>query len=76
MHNYSSIRKRSVRKDDEKAKYKSDCLIADETNSVKLVLWEGIIDRINAGKTYHFKQLKLGIFDDVKYLNTSEATDP
>lgn len=68
--------KQVIIKDGEKAKYKSDCLIADETNSVKLVLWEGIIDKIHAGKTYHFKQLKLGIFDDVKYLNTSEATDP
>ena len=68
--------KQVIIKDGEKAKYKSDCLIADETNSVKLVLWEGIIDNIYAGKTYHFKQLKLGIFDDVKYLITSEATDP
>ena len=34
------------------------------------------MDKIHAGKTCHFKQLKPGIFDDVKYLNTSEATDP
>ncbi|XP_022803609.1 uncharacterized protein LOC111340950, partial [Stylophora pistillata] len=62
--------KQVIIKDGEKAKYKSNCLIADETNTVKLV------DKIHAGKTYHFKQLKLGIFDDVKYLKTSEATDP
>jgi hypothetical protein len=63
-------------KDGEKAKYKTDCLIADETNSVKLVLWESIIDKIQTGKTYLFKNLKVGIFDDIKYLNTNELTDP
>ena len=58
----------------EKRKYKADCLIADQTDSVKLVLWENIIDQIHAGKTYHFKHLRVGIFDDVKYLNTNEGT--
>ena len=46
--------KAKVLKKQEKAKCKTYCLIADETNSVKLVLWESIIDKVHAGKTYHF----------------------
>ena len=48
--------KQVIINDGEKAKYKSDCLIADETNSVKLVLWEGMIDNIplQTLETWHF----------------------
>lgn len=58
----------------EKPRCKSDALIADNTNSIKLVLWENIIDVIQAGKCYHFKNLKVRIFGDTKYLNTNEST--
>lgn len=68
--------KQVIAKDGKKAKYKTDCLIADETDSVKMLLWENIIDKVNAGKTNHFKHLKVGIFGDIKYLNTNEASDP
>ena len=73
---YFSQNKQVIIKYGEKAKYKTDCLIADETNSVKLVLWESIIDKIQAGKTYNFRNLKVSIFDDVKYFNTYELTGP
>jgi len=35
-----------------------------------------MIDKIQTEKTYLFKNLKVGIFDDIKYLNTNELTDP
>ena len=58
----------------EKAKYKCEAIIADETSSVKLVLWEDVIDQVHIGKTYHFEDLKVRCFDDVKFLNTNEST--
>lgn len=56
-------------------KYKCDSVIRDNTNSIKLVLWENIINQIHAGKSYHFKDLKVKIFEDEKYLNTKGLTD-
>ena len=58
----------------EKAKSKSDSFIADDTDTIKLVLWENIIDCIHVGKSYHLKNLKVRIFGDEKYLNTNEST--
>jgi len=43
----------------ERMKYKCDRVIGNNTNSMKLVLWENIIDHIHAGKSYHFKNLKV-----------------
>lgn len=56
-------------------KYKCDCVIGNNTNSMKLVLCENIIDHIHAGKSYHFKNLKVRIFEDEKYLNTNDLTE-
>ena len=50
----------------ERSSYKSDSLIADHTDSIKLVLWENIVDRTHAGKSYHFRNLKVRIFGDEK----------
>lgn len=54
---------------------KSDCLVADKTDSIamKLVLCENIIDEIHTGKCYYFRNLKVRIFDDEKFLNTNES---
>ena len=59
----------------EKTSCKSDCLVADQTDSIKLVLWENHIDGIHTGKSYHIRNLKVRIFDDEKYLNTNESTE-
>ena len=40
------------------------CIVADETNSIKLVLWEEAIDKVNAGKCYHIENCNIRIFDD------------
>lgn len=53
---------------------KADCIIADNTESIKLVLWQDLINKVECGKTYLFQDLKVRVFDDAKYLNTNEST--
>ena len=55
-------------------KCKTDVIVADHTNSTKLVLWEDIIDKVDSGKSYQFNNCKIRIFDDHKYINTNEFT--
>ena len=52
-------------------KCKTDVIVADHTNSAKLVLWEDIIDKVDSGKSYRFNNCKICIFDDHKYINTN-----
>lgn len=54
--------------------FKVDCIIADQTHSIKLVLWEELINQVDCGKSYLFRGLTTRVFDYVKYLSTSEAT--
>ena len=56
-------------------KCKTDVIVADHTNSAKLVLWEDIIDKVDSGKSYRFNNCKIRIFDDHKYINTNEFTN-
>ena len=37
----------------ETPRYKADTIVADQTQSIKLILWENIIDKVHAGKCYH-----------------------
>ena len=53
---------------------KVDRLIADQTASIKVTLWEDAIHAISSGKTYIFTDLKVRVFDDVKFLNTNPST--
>lgn len=53
--------------------FKVDCIIADQTHSIKLVLWEEVINQVDCGKSYLFRGLTTRVFDYVKYLSTSEA---
>jgi len=55
-------------------KCKTDVIVADHTDSAKLVLWEDIIDKVDFGKSYRFNNCKIRIFDDQKYINTNEFT--
>jgi len=48
--------------------------VADETGYGELVLWENTINQVARGKSYHFKNVTVRIFDDEKYLNTNEPT--
>ncbi|CAH3156159.1 unnamed protein product [Pocillopora meandrina] len=55
-------------------KCKTDVIVADHTNSAKLVLWEDIIDKVDSVMSYRFNDCKIRIFDDHKYINTNEFT--
>lgn len=59
---------------DTKTRYKCDTLVADKTGCAKLVLWENTINQVARGKSYHFKNITVRIFEDEKYLNTNEDT--
>ena len=56
------------------SRYKCDTLVADETESIKLVLWEDKIDKVFTGRSYNFKNVTVRVFDDTKHLNTNEST--
>ena len=58
----------------DKAKYKTDSIVADDTGAVKLVLWEDTIDKLHIGKCYHIQNCKIRVFNDSKFLNTNEVT--
>ncbi|XP_078368422.1 uncharacterized protein LOC144652265 isoform X7 [Oculina patagonica] len=52
---------------------KVDYVIADPFASIKLVVWEEIID-IDINKTYSFTSVSVRSFNDVKYLTTTKYT--
>ena len=52
---------------------KTECVIADHTNTIVLTLWEDLIDAVDCGKTYKFKNVKIRSFNDIKYLTTNEG---
>ena len=58
----------------ERKLYKADLIITDETNSVKLIVWEEMIDKLNVGDSYHLKNLTVRIFGDEKCLTSNENT--
>ena len=53
---------------------KTDCVIADHTNTIALTLWEDLIDAVDCGKTHKFKNVNIRSFNDIKYLTTDEGT--
>ena len=38
---------------------KTEYVIADHTNTIALTLWEDLIDAVNCGNTYKFKNVKI-----------------
>ena len=38
---------------------KTECVIADHTNTIALTLWEDLIDAVDCGKTYKFYKLQI-----------------
>lgn len=41
---------------------------------MKLVFWENTIDEVHVGKSYIFKNVKIRVYQDTKFLNTNEST--
>ena len=54
--------------------FKTDAMICDDTGTIRLQLWENAIDQVQCGKSYLLENLKVKIFDDIKYVNTSVDT--
>jgi len=44
-------------------------MVSDDTGTVRLELWENAIDELQRGKSYHLQNLKVKIFDNIKYVN-------
>ena len=51
-----------------------DTIVADDLGTIKLSLWEQLIDSVHTGLSYHFKNLTIRIFDDEKFVNCNELT--
>ena len=54
----------------ERTRYKVDFIVTNETNSVKLVLQEETIDKVNTGKSCHIENCKIKIFETLSLLTT------
>ena len=48
--------------------------MGDSTGAIRLKVWEGAIDQMKRGSSYHLENLKVKVFDDIKYINTTEYT--
>ena len=51
---------------------KIDTIVADDTGTIKLILWEQLIDSVHTGLSYHFKNHTIRISNE---LTTVEAID-
>ena len=54
--------------------FKTDPMISSNTGTIRLELWENAIDQVQHGKSYLLENLKVKIFDDIKYVNTCVDT--
>ena len=51
-----------------------DTIVADDTGTIKLILWEQLLDSVHSELSYHFSNLTICIFDDEKFVNSNELT--
>ena len=49
-------------------------MVADCTNTIKLILWEDTIDKVRAGKSYLLQNVTVCCYDDTKFVDTNETT--
>ena len=52
---------------------KIDTIVADDNDTIKLILWEQLIDSVHT-VSYHFNNLTISVFDDKKFVNSNELT--
>ena len=57
---------------DKKQLTKQDCTFADAKGSVRIVLWEGDVGRLDSGKSYKISKMKVRMFDGIKYLSLAQ----
>ena len=53
---------------------KIDTIVADDNDTIKLMLWEQLIDSVPTGLSYHFNNLTISVFDDKKFVNSNGLT--
>ena len=51
-----------------------DTIVANDNSTIKLILWEQLIDSVGTGLSYHFNILTIHIFDGEKFGNSNELT--
>ena len=51
---------------------KQEILIRDTTSSIKVILWESYTETLTLNTTYLFKNLKVKISRNERYLNTAK----
>ena len=54
--------------------HKQECILADESAKIRMVLWETDIDRLIINKSYKLNKVTVRIYNDVKYLSVSTYT--
>ena len=50
---------------------RTDTIVASDTGTIKLILWEQLIEPVHTGLCYHFNNLTIRIFDDDKLVNSN-----
>ena len=53
---------------------KIDTIVADDNDTIKLILWEQLIDSVPTGLSCYFNNLTISVFDDKKFVNSNELT--
>ena len=48
--------------------HKQECIMADESAQIRLVLWEDDINKLVINKSYKLDKMKIRMYNDVKYL--------
>ena len=61
----------SVQNKSGKLLHKQECIMADKSAQIRLVLWE---DDIVINKSYKLDKMKIRMYNDVKYLSVSSCT--
>ena len=54
--------------------HKQECIMADESAQIRLVLWEDDINKLVINKSYKLDKMKIRMYNDVKYLSVSSCT--
>ena len=52
---------------------KQEGILVDETSSIKIILWESEVEKLEKGETYIFRNLRLKESRGEKYVNTSKT---
>ena len=52
---------------------KREGVLIDETNSIKVILWENHVDKLEEGRTYNLRNLQLKESHGDKYVNTPKT---